>query len=426
MKGMTRRRAVALAPPILAVILALSLATAHAAGPDCRRGIPPSPDCPEAIASPPGLPSHGGTVTVHPGITLPCIVGLPGGARLCAGGETAAPYGLPGSQPSGRAIFRVSGSGLDTPGVNIVVSRSGTNAPNGPELLPQLAADAVVLLPPGAVLLRFDTGTGRYFPVPTGHIRQAGDTLYKILRRGAAPTFTAATALPRTIPATGGSPFGALLAVQALLLLAGLGLARDLWLRRGHPRGEQRRAQTRIGVLLSATGFVLLVATGTALAVLAGRGGPAGFGTLAEAGGSAPRALTLPGPPVRLTIARLGIDTPVIPLHIVDGTWQTPSFAAGYLAGDGTTARNAVITGHDDRDGAVFRRLGELRAGDIVQVVAGGHHYRYAVTALRTIAAGRVDVLQPTRGAVLTLITCTPYLVDTERLVARAALVSQA
>jgi len=34
-----------------------------------------------------------------------------------------------------------------------------------------------------------------------------------------------------------------------------------------------------------------------------------------------------------------------------------------------------------------------------------------------------VDVLRPTRGATLTLITCTPYLVDTDRLVARAELI---
>ncbi len=147
---------------------------------------------------------------------------------------------------------------------------------------------------------------------------------------------------------------------------------------------------------------------------------------MAQAQGPAPRGIGAIGPPTRLVIARLGIDTAVIPLQVVDGAWQTPSYAAGYLAGAGMGgSANEVITGHDDRDGAVFRRLGELRAGDTVQVFAGVHRYRYRVTALRTVPANRVDVLQPTRQTTLTLITCTPYLVDTQRLVARATLVAQ-
>ena len=36
--------------------------------------------------------------------------------------------------------------------------------------------------------------------------------------------------------------------------------------------------------------------------------------------------------------------------------------------------------------------------------------------------ATRTDVVRPTHGATLTLITCTPYLIDTQRLVVRARL----
>jgi len=84
---------------------------------------------------------------------------------------------------------------------------------------------------------------------------------------------------------------------------------------------------------------------------------------------------------------------------------------------------NEAIAGHDDRDGAVFRRLGDLHAGDEVRVYASARAYRYRVTALRVVPPAAVDVLRPTRGATLTLITCTPYLVDTDRLVARAELI---
>ena len=82
------------------------------------------------------------------------------------------------------------------------------------------------------------------------------------------------------------------------------------------------------------------------------------------------------------------------------------------------------MTGHDDRDGAVFRRLGELRPGDVVQVFTAGRSYRYSVFALGAVPATLTDLLRATRGSILTLITCTPYLIDDQRLVARARLMS--
>src|SRR5205085_3250738 len=100
---------------------------------------------------------------------------------------------------------------------------------------------------------------------------------------------------------------------------------------------------------------------------------------------------------------------------------------AGFLSGGARPGRagNEVITGHDDRDGAVFRRLGDLRRGDVVRVYAGAHPYRYAVSALRVVPATRTDLERPTHGALLTLITCTPYLIDTQRLVVRARLLPE-
>jgi sortase A len=114
----------------------------------------------------------------------------------------------------------------------------------------------------------------------------------------------------------------------------------------------------------------------------------------------------------------------VVPVGIAGGQWQVPAYAAGYLSSGAWPGRagNVVITGHDDRDGAVFRRLGDLRPGDVVRVYAGAHAYCYAVSALRIVPATRTDVVRPIHGAILTLITCTPYLIDTQRLVVRARL----
>lgn len=376
-------------------------------------------DCLSRIPTPGGFPTQGGTTTVHPGIRTDCVMHLPGGAVLRASGATAPPS-------QGRAIFRVSGSGPDSPGgVTIVASASITNTPSAPELLPQLNADAVILLPRNAVLVHLDIATGRFVPVPNAHIRLAG--LYKILRRGTPPVAAPTpSSMPTTLPATGGSPFSTLLAAAGVLAIAGSWLGCGVLRVGSRCAGTVRRTPIteRLCVILCASGLLLAGATGLVYAYVATRPVPVGFGTFADRGGPTPRNDGASSPPTRLVIARLGIDTPVVSLGVVGGAWQVPAYAAGYLAGGAWPGHsgNEVIAGHDDRDGAAFRRLGELRPGDTVRVYAGRHVYRYAVTALRVVPAAQVDVLRSTRSATLTLITCFPYLIDTERLVVRARL----
>lgn len=84
---------------------------------------------------------------------------------------------------------------------------------------------------------------------------------------------------------------------------------------------------------------------------------------------------------------------------------------------------NAVIYGHDDIDGSIFRYLPELQTGDLVYVSRAGHRYTYRVTGREVVDPSDVSVLLPGRGATLTLFSCTPYMVDTQRIVVRAALV---
>ena len=420
---------------LVGLAIALGLVPGHVDAAACPPAVAvrPRPECPAAITSPAGFPTHGGTITVYPGIQAPCVVRLPGGAVLCAGGETAAPYSA--VRPHGRAIFRISGSGPHGPGgLNIVVSASSSDVPTAPELLPRLYADAALALPPGTVLVRLDPATGRFVPIHHAHLRVTG--LYKIVPRGASGTLLPVSPPPpTTLPATGGSPFAAPLALAAALFLAGW------WLvgRRQTPGGGRRargNLRTPLGMALCGGGVLLAATTGLAYAYATTRPAPVEFGTLTDSGASPaacrppPVACRLspaggaPGPPTRLVIARLGIATPVLPLGIAGGQWQVPAYAAGYLSAGAWPghAGNAVITGHDDRDGAVFRRLGDLRRGDVVWVYAGAHPYRYAVSALRVVPATRTDVVRPTHGAILTLITCTPYLIDTQRLVVRARL----
>jgi LPXTG-site transpeptidase (sortase) family protein len=214
--------------------------------------------------------------------------------------------------------------------------------------------------------------------------------------------------------------------VAACLLLAALLLGRDtlpiLILRR---RTVLPSTQARLAAALLAGGTLMCVATGLTFVIMS-VAADTGFGSLTETGGVPARDGGARQPPTHLVVRRVGIDTTVVRLDIVGGAWQVPSFSAGYLAGapwPGHTG-NLVITGHDDQDGAVFRPLSDLRSGDVVVVYAGARAYRYVVMGLRVVAASRVDLLRPTRGATLTLITCAPYLVDTQRLVVRARLLA--
>ncbi len=331
-----------------------------------------------------------------------------GGATLRAGGGTA-----PQKPAGARAVFRVTGYGLDGPGAVTIVVGASTDKRNAPET-DDLHADAHLTLKPGTVLVRYDVARNKYVAVPNGVIHQAL-TPYKVIRRGAmAMLQPARPPAPSTLPATGGGPLRAVPLLGGALLL----------LRYGRGRTRPERARVRPALLLG-VGALLIAVFGVAYTIMQRQAAAVGFGTLAAVQGPAARQAGAAGPPTRLAIPAIGVDTGVITLGVSGGSWQTPSYGAGYLTGTASpgAAGNEAIAGHDDRDGAVFRRLGDLRAGDEVRVYAGARAYRYRVAALRVVPPAAVDVLRPTSGATLTLITCTPYLVDTDRLIVRAELI---
>ncbi len=358
---------------------------------------------------------YAATITVHAGATGDCVAPLPDGVTLRAGGGTA-----PQIAHQGRAVFRISGTGIDGPGgINIGVAASPISA-NVPET-EDLRSAAFLSLPPNAVLVRYDPAHStcmRAASGPRGSIlRQWG--LYKVLRPGAPCTVQPAPpAQPTTLPATGSGALIPTIGVGTGVLLVAGGLT-VVRLSRGSP--TRRRRQWR-GAGLTGGVIVVLAAGATALY---GRDGTiaVGFGSLTEQG-PLPRAPGATMPADRLVVDRLGVDATVIPLDVVNGAWQVPAYAAGYLVGGARPGEqgNLSIAAHDDQDGAIFRRLGDLRAGDVVRVYAAGRAYRYAVSGLGVVPASAVSVTHPTRGATLTLITCTPYGIDTDRLVARARL----
>ena len=126
-----------------------------------------------------------------------------------------------------------------------------------------------------------------------------------------------------------------------------------------------------------------------------------------------------------LTIPRLGIkDAPIFDRG-VDGR-GTMLIAKGYAVthyafSSPIGGGNAVLYGHDDIEGSIFARLKDLKAGDEVDVaLAGDSRVVYHVTTRTIVAPTAVQILQPTGDVRLTLFTCWPNWVDTQRVVVTA------
>jgi len=134
-------------------------------------------------------------------------------------------------------------------------------------------------------------------------------------------------------------------------------------------------------------------------------------------------------PPVeaRLSITRLGIHgAPVWARSFVanpDGSLRydiVPAYGVTRFADSAPLGQPglSLMSGHDDIAGSIFRYLGGLRPGDTVVVAHGAHPYRYVVRSVSVVTPDDVRLLNAayTRPT-LALISCTPYGVDTHRVV---------
>lgn len=67
---------------------------------------------------------------------------------------------------------------------------------------------------------------------------------------------------------------------------------------------------------------------------------------------------------------------------------------------------NSVLAGHRD---SVFRRLGEVKIGDLITVKNDYGTFVYEVHKIRIVKANDRTVIVPTEDAILTLSTCYPF-----------------
>jgi sortase A len=119
---------------------------------------------------------------------------------------------------------------------------------------------------------------------------------------------------------------------------------------------------------------------------------------------SASPAVTDGGTLGEMLIPRLGLTA-----IVVQG--DSPAIlqrAVGHLADTALPGEsgNVVLAGHRD---TFFRPLKRVRAGDAITLRTGDGDFEYLVESTAVVPPGDVQVLQPTGGRTLTLITCFPF-----------------
>jgi sortase A len=148
---------------------------------------------------------------------------------------------------------------------------------------------------------------------------------------------------------------------------------------------------------------------------------PASIGVNVEQAPPLPPPTPGPQSPTRIVISAIGVDWPIV---AGDG-WEELKRGVGHHPGSANPGErgNMILSGHNDVFGEVFKDLEALHDGDQVQVFAGGRLFKYQVRAKRITNPNDLSVMQATRESIVTLITCHPYRVDTQRLVVIAQLV---
>src|SRR5450759_279486 len=123
---------------------------------------------------------------------------------------------------------------------------------------------------------------------------------------------------------------------------------------------------------------------------------------------------------IRIQIPALNIDAPVVQ---GDG-WEQLRKGVGQHIGSANPGEkgNLVLSGHNDVYGEVFRYLDRLKAGDPITVFSYNQSYTYIVEGWTLVEPDQVEVMASGPDETLTLISCYPYLIDSQRIAVEARL----
>jgi sortase A len=129
-----------------------------------------------------------------------------------------------------------------------------------------------------------------------------------------------------------------------------------------------------------------------------------------------------------ITISKIGVELPIY--HgTSDGVLQV---AAGHLEGSslpvGGAGTHAVISAHRGLPSAkLFTNLDELEVGDTFTITVLDRVLTYEVDQISIVLPTETDLLQSVEGKdYVTLMTCTPYGINTHRLLVRGKRIENA
>lgn len=128
-----------------------------------------------------------------------------------------------------------------------------------------------------------------------------------------------------------------------------------------------------------------------------------------------------PGQAVRIRIPPLGVDASIVQ---GDG-WEQLKRGVGQHIGSANPGQpgNVVLSAHNDIYGELFRHLDELEEGDEIILHTQTREVVYRVLYWRIVPPTEVNVIEPTSEPIVTLISCYPYLINSDRIVVVGELV---
>lgn len=123
---------------------------------------------------------------------------------------------------------------------------------------------------------------------------------------------------------------------------------------------------------------------------------------------------------IRIRIPAINIDSVIVQ---GDGWEQLKMGVAQHLGtGDPGEPGNIVLSAHNDIYGELFRHLDQIQIGDEILISTQTQTFTYRMSYYQIVEPTEVSVMDPTTEPIVTLISCYPYLINTERYVVVAEL----
>lgn len=141
-----------------------------------------------------------------------------------------------------------------------------------------------------------------------------------------------------------------------------------------------------------------------------------------------PQRIALPSIGVETDVVKIGWQSVTLANGQTASQWEVANFAAGWHKNSSLPGQpgNVVLSGHNNIQGAVFRKLYQLQPGDIAKVWAGGKEFDYRVEEVLILEETGAPIEQRRENARwiqsfdderLTLVSCWPETGNSHRVV---------